>query len=137
MVNNFSTIAYAKKIDKPWGYELILSSSDSPITSKILHLNSGARFSLQYHDQKEEVLTLVKGEAIIYLEDENGTLQELPMELEKGYFVKAMQKHRCKGITDCDILESSTPETGTTYRLEDDYNRPDETEELRKSQRTP
>jgi hypothetical protein len=39
------------------------------------------------------------------------------------------------GITDCDILEVSTPEIGTTFRLEDDFKRPDETEELRKEER--
>ena len=41
------------------------------------------------------------------------------------------QRHRLIGITDCDIFEVSTPEIGTTFRLEDDYKRPDETEEMR------
>ena len=43
------------------------------------------------------------------------------------------QRHRLVGITDCDILEVSTPEIGTTHRLEDDYARPDETEAVRSS----
>ena len=30
-------------------------------------------------------------------------------------------------------MEVSTPETGTTYRLEDDYQRVNETEEVRSS----
>jgi hypothetical protein len=41
------------------------------------------------------------------------------------------QRHRLIGLTDTDILEASTPENGTTWRLEDDFARPDETEELR------
>jgi hypothetical protein len=39
------------------------------------------------------------------------------------------------GITDCDIIEVSTPEQGTTWRLEDDYARPDETPQQRKIER--
>ena len=56
-----------KKISKPWGHEIILSSDDSPVTSKILHINKGNRFSLQYHEVKEEVLTLISGKAFVYL----------------------------------------------------------------------
>jgi hypothetical protein len=39
------------------------------------------------------------------------------------------------GVTDCEIFEVSSPEKGVTYRLEDDYKRPDETEEMRKKER--
>ncbi len=66
------------------------------------------------------------------LEDENGELQEVNMEEGQGYTTAISQKHRLVGITDSDILEVSTPELGNTYRLEDDYSRPTETEELRK-----
>ena len=122
-----------KKITKPWGYELILSPDDSPVTSKILHLGKGHRWSLQIHEEKSEVLTLVKGKAILYIDDEHGNLQQVEMEKGKGYLVRAGQRHRCKGITEVDIFESSTPEIGTTKRLEDDYSRGDETEEDRKN----
>jgi len=39
------------------------------------------------------------------------------------------------GIIDCNSIEVSTPEAGTTYRIEDDYKRPNETEELRQKER--
>jgi mannose-6-phosphate isomerase len=121
------TKPFVEKIDKPWGYELILTSPDSPVTGKILHLNQGARWSYQYHEKKQENLILINGRAKIILDD-----QEEEMEPKKGYFIKPLEKHRVQGITDCDIMEVSTKEGGTTVRLEDDYQRPDETEELRK-----
>lgn len=124
---------YQQKIEKPWGYELLLTPPESPVTGKILHLNEGCRFSLQYHDKKQETLTLISGEAEIILEDENKVLQTIKMEPKKGYFIKPFQKHRAKGITDCDILEASTKEEGETVRLEDDYARGTETEETRKT----
>mgnify|MGYP001565502244 CR=1 FL=1 len=131
MKRNFSTIPFQIRVEKPWGWELILPPFSSPVTGKILHLNSGHRFSLQYHDKKEETLTLVSGQAQLILENETGQFTTIEMESQKGYLIKPLQKHRAKGITDCDILEVSTPEVGNTYRLEDDYNRSIETEEAR------
>lgn len=118
---------FVEKVEKPWGYELILNPPDFLVTGKILHLKKGARLSYQYHETKQEVLCLIKGRAKIIFND-----QEFEMELNKGYLIKPLDKHRFQGITDCDIMEASTPETGTTFRLQDDYQRPDETEEVRK-----
>lgn len=115
------------KVEKPWGYEIIFTPSESPVTGKILHLNKGSRFSYQYHDKKIETLCLLKGKAKIIIDG-----QEIEMEALKGYFIKPFVKHRCQGITDCDILEASTREEGKTVRLEDDYARGTETEEARK-----
>lgn len=116
------------KVEKPWGYELIYSSPDSPITGKIHHVNQGARCSYQYHDKKQEVLCLQKGKAKLIFEG-----QEIEMEPLKGYFIAPFQKHRFWGITDCEILEVSTKEEGNTVRLEDDYSRGTETEEARRT----
>jgi len=70
---------------------------------------------------------LISGRAKIILNDE-----EAEMEPQKGYFIEPGEKHRIQGITDCEIMEASTKEEGTTVRLQDDYQRPDETEKLRK-----
>jgi len=84
------------------------------------------------HDQKEETWFLMAGRAKIIWDSPSGELIETELEPGKGYSCQIGQRHRLAGITDCDIVEVSTPEIGTTYRLEDDYGRPDETEELRK-----
>lgn len=118
---------FFQKVLKPWGWEIIFTPPESPVTGKILHLKKGKRFSYQYHDQKIETLCLIKGKAKILI---NGRWQL--MKLQKGYFIKPMTKHRCWAISDCEIVEASTPEIGNTVRLEDDYNRGTETEEARK-----
>jgi len=122
---------FSQKVEKPWGYEIILSPPTAPVTTKILHLKAKTRFSLQYHQVKEETLVLASGEAKIIYGDSLNNLAEETMEKEKGYFIPKGLIHRCQAITDCDILESSTPELGTTVRLQDDYGRKDETEEER------
>ena len=124
---------YQKKVIKPWGYEIIFTRHDSPTVGKILHLKTGKRFSLQYHDEKTETQCLIKGKAIMALSDKKGNVKKFPMKLHKGYSILPGQIHRVTAITDIDIIETSTPELGNTYRLEDDNNRPTEDEKMRKT----
>ncbi len=128
----FSTDPYFKKIEKPWGYEIHWVPDTLPYMGKVIHIEAGKRLSLQRHDQKQESWFLLSGQGKIIWENTDGELTETVMIPHQGYTCAIRQKHRLVGITDCDIIEVSTPELGTTERLEDDYGRPDETEEARK-----
>lgn len=131
----FSTEPYVKRVDKPWGYELHWVRPDAPYLGKILHINAGARLSLQVHDAKQESWLVVSGRAAVIWENEHGELVETELRPGQGYSTQIGQKHRLKGLTDTDIVEVSTPEAGTTWRLEDDYARPHETPEQRRKER--
>jgi mannose-6-phosphate isomerase len=133
--SNFTNDPYVKRVEKPWGYELHWVPEGAPYMGKIEHLNAGARMSLQVHDTKQESWFLMSGRASVIWEDNEGKLIETEFQPGKGYSIGIGQKHRLKGITDCDIIEVSTPERGTTWRLEDDYARPNETPEQRKKER--
>ncbi|SRR5258708_5855036 len=133
--SDFTTTPYAKKVDKPWGYELHWVPADKPYMGKLEHINAGCRISLQIHDQKQETYFLINGQAKLIWENNSGELVETKLETGNGYSTAIGQKHRLVAITDCDIIEASTPEKGTTWRLEDDYTRPDETPEQRKKER--
>lgn len=133
----FSVEPMGKRIDKPWGYEILLSPPDVDYAFKIIHVKAGKRLSLQVHDVKVETQTLVAGRGVLVLEDADGRLREIEMQPNVGYHVTVGQKHRLCAAPDSDatVLEASTPELGTTLRLEDDYARPDETEALRQAER--
>ena len=120
---NFDNAPYARRVEKPWGWEIHFVPDDKPYMGKILHINAGQRFSLQYHEQKLESWFLLSGRAKIIWDNNQGELEETAMEPGKGYSVDAKQRHRILAITDCEIVEVSMPEVGTTYRLEDDYSR--------------
>ena len=132
---DFNNESFVKKVIKPWGYEIIFSPSDLPYAGKIIHINASKRLSLQLHDKKQESWYLLHGRGKVIWENSKGKLIETELAPEQGYTCKIGQRHRLAGITDCDILEVSTPEIGTTYRLEDDYKRLDETEQMRKEER--
>lgn len=133
--SQFSTSPYVIRVEKPWGYELHWVPEDVPYMGKVIHINAGARLSLQVHDQKQESWFLISGQASVVWEDAEGEMAETVLEQGKGYSTKVGQKHRLTGITDCDIIEVSTPEAGTTWRLEDDFARPHETPNQRKLER--
>jgi mannose-6-phosphate isomerase len=134
---SFSLEPLGRRIDKPWGYEILLSPPDAPYTSKLIHVNAGKRLSLQLHDTKVETQTLVGGHGLLVLEGSDGQLHEVEMQPGVGYHVAVGQRHRLCAAPDNDatIFEASTPEVGVTLRLEDDYARPDETDELRRAER--
>jgi len=121
----------AQIVDKPWGKEIIVTTPDLPYTAKILEITAGKQISLQYHDQKIETLCLFFGEAnIIWGTDKNNLTTE-KMIPNNGYTILPNTIHRFQAITDCKLFEASIGEIGTTFRLEDDVNRGDETEEIR------
>ena len=133
--SQFSIEGYVKRAEKPWGYELHFVQEGMPFMGEIMHINAGHRLSLQIHDIKQESYYLASGECDLILENSEGELITVHMEKGKGYTTYVGQKHRHQAVSDCDIFEVSMPEQGTTWRLEDDYARPNETPEQRKKER--
>lgn len=133
--STFTNKPYVKRVEKPWGYELHWVPEGMPYLGKILHINAGQRLSLQVHDKKQETYWLLNGECNLILENEKGELETVSLQKGLGYTTMVGQKHRHQAVTDCEVVEVSMPEGGTTLRLEDDYKRPDETPEQRKLER--
>ena len=134
--SEFSTDAYARHIDKPWGGELHWVPEDAPYMGKLLHIEAGKQLSLQIHDKKQESWLLIEGRAAVLWENKHGTLIQTELQKGVGYSTQVGQRHRLIGITDAKIIEVSTREEGTTWRLEDDYARPHETPEQRELERS-
>ncbi len=125
-----TTTPHHCRIEKPWGWEILWA--ETPLyCGKVLHINAGMRLSLQYHDEKTESQCLVSGRCLLIIEDADGVLHEVEMERGKGYTIRPFQRHRLVAIEDTEVIEVSTPETGTTFRLEDDFARPHETADVR------
>ncbi len=132
---HFVTEPYVRRVEKPWGYELHWVPADKPYMGKLMHILQGECLSLQIHDTKEESYFLISGRASLYWENDKGEMITTELQKGMGYRTSVGQRHRISGITDCDVIEASTPEAGTTWRLDDKYNRPDETPEQRTLER--
>ena len=114
-----------RRVDKPWGYELIWAHTDRYV-GKVLHINKGESLSYQYHVVKDETVRLLSGllSMDIEMDGERRQLQLVPGQCL--HIVPGM-RHRMNALEDCDVLEVSTPELDDVVRLEDRYGRVDST----------
>jgi mannose-6-phosphate isomerase-like protein (cupin superfamily) len=117
------TFEKPKRVEKPWGYELWWAQTDRYV-GKLLHVKAGTQLSLQYHVRKDETIHLWSGELVLVLGTKDGKdLTDHPMRPGDSYHVRPGTVHRMRAVTDCDVLEVSTPEVEDVVRLEDDFGR--------------
>ncbi|MGB8932322.1 MAG: cupin domain-containing protein [Anaeromyxobacteraceae bacterium] len=110
-----------KRVEKPWGHELWWAHNERYV-GKLLHIKAGSQLSLQYHVKKDETIHLFRGQMVLVLGDEKELIDHAMTEGE-SYRVKPGTIHRMRAVTDCDVLEVSTPEVEDVVRVQDDYGR--------------
>jgi mannose-6-phosphate isomerase len=111
-----------RRVDKPWGYELIWAHTDAYV-GKVLFVKAGERLSLQYHEQKDESWLVQSGRAKLELGAVGGSLEELEIAAGDAFHYAPGTVHRITAIEDTSILEVSTPHLDDVVRLEDAYGR--------------
>ena len=55
--------------------------------------------------------------------DASGELQDVPLEAGQSYHVTPGTIHQMEAVTDCDVLEASTPHLDDVVRVQDRYGR--------------
>jgi mannose-6-phosphate isomerase len=110
-----------KRVEKPWGHELWWAQNERYV-GKLLHITAGSQLSLQYHVKKDETIHLFRGQMVLVLSD-GQKLVEHSMREGESYRVRPGTVHRMRAVTDCDVLEVSTPEVEDVVRVQDDYGR--------------
>ena len=111
-----------RRVEKPWGYELIWAETDE-YAGKILHVTAGEALSLQYHEVKDETLFLLKGCLLLQAGGSANELIDYQVLEGQSFHMPTGAVHRMMAETDCDILEVSTPYLDDVVRLEDRYGR--------------
>lgn len=111
------------KETRPWGeFENLLDAEFCKV--KRITVNPGQSPSYQYHHKRAEVWTVVKGTALV-------TLDDVEREVKAGEVVEIAveMKHRVKNPSETDELIFIEVQTGTYFgeddivRLEDSYGR--------------
>jgi len=110
-----------RRVDKPWGHELIWAQT-ARYVGKVLHILAGHRLSRQYHRVKEETLMVQAGEMDLEIGQAEAT-ETRRMKAGDVFHVLPGTIHRMIAVTDVDVLEVSTPELDDVVRLEDVYGR--------------
>jgi mannose-6-phosphate isomerase len=112
-----------RRVDKPWGYELIWAHTDTYV-GKVLFVRAGHALSLQFHREKDEAWLVQSGRARLELGDAGETvLHEEVIAAGAAFHYTPGTVHRVTAIEDTTILEVSTPHLDDVVRLEDAYGR--------------
>jgi len=112
-----------RRVDKPWGYELIWALTDD-YCGKILFVRAGHSLSLQFHREKDESWLVQAGRAKVELGAAGeSVLNEEVVGPGAAFRFKPGTVHRVSALEDTTILEVSTPHLEDVVRLEDAYGR--------------
>jgi quercetin dioxygenase-like cupin family protein len=112
-----------RKVEKPWGHEIIWAHTDAYV-GKILHIKAGQALSVQYHNVKDETVYLLNGELRYWVQlDGRNELEDQRLRPGDAFRITPGTVHYMEAVTDCDVLEASTPHLDDVVRLKDRYGR--------------
>ena len=115
--------AEVRRVEKPWGYEIIWAHTDQYV-GKILHIRAGHALSVQYHEVKDETVYLLSGELRYWVRlGEQAELEDQRLQPGDAFRITPGTVHYMEAVTDCDVLEASTPHLDDVVRLQDRYGR--------------
>lgn len=115
-------VSRGRRIDKPWGWELIWAESDAYV-GKTLHILAGESLSLQYHERKDETLCVLSGGIDLHLQEVGGAVEHVRLAPGDCVRIRPQVRHRLTALETSEVLEASTPELDDVVRLEDRYGR--------------
>jgi mannose-6-phosphate isomerase len=110
------------RVPKPWGHETIWAHSERYV-GKILHINAGQELSVQYHNRKDETVYLLSGEISYRVQGKDDVLDDVQLQKGESFRITPGTIHQMVALTDCDVLEVSTPELDDVVRIKDKYGR--------------
>ena len=112
-----------RKVDKPWGYELIWAEADEYV-GKVLFIKAGESLSLQFHRVKDESWLVQGGRAKLELGSAgDAVLNQEVIAAGASFRFRPGTVHRVTALEDTTILEVSTAHLDDVVRLEDRYGR--------------
>jgi mannose-6-phosphate isomerase len=112
-----------RKIEKPWGYELIWAEADHYV-GKVLFVKAGESLSLQFHRVKDESWLVQEGRAKLELGSAgDAVLKEEVIGAGATFRFRPGTVHRVTALKDTTIVEVSTNHLDDVVRLEDRYGR--------------
>ena len=105
---------------RPWGRFEKFHENKS-CTVKLIYVNANSRLSLQYHKKRSEFWKVIKGTAMVEIDEKRIVLEE-----GETIMIPKQTKHRVHALeSECIILEISYGrfDENDIVRLEDDYQR--------------
>ena len=107
--------------ERPWGTEDLLAIVSKQFSVKRLKIKAGNKGGLQYHRFKDEVAIMISGQMLIRYDLGNKILQEKIVKAGEVVHFPPGLVHQEEAITDCEIIEASSPHFNDRVRVEENY----------------
>jgi mannose-6-phosphate isomerase-like protein (cupin superfamily) len=107
--------------DRPWGTEDLLALVSKQFSVKRLKIKAGNRGGLQYHRFKDEVAIMISGQMLIRYDLGDKVLREKTVNAGDVVHFPPGLVHQEEAITDCEIIEASSPHFNDRVRVEESY----------------
>lgn len=112
---------HVQETKQPWGIEKLVGEGPG-YTLKVLFYEAGKGGGLQYHINKTETFYLISGKATVRYDDGSGALVEDPLRPgEPSCHIPAGTPHQFLAVTDCLVVEASTPATNDRVNVAERY----------------
>lgn len=103
-------------IEKGWGHELIWCSNDS-YCGKLMKFNTGSKFSMHFHAEKDETWFILEGKFLVrYIDTGNADIFEKELNQGDTWHNPPLLPHQVVCLEAGIIIEVSTPDS-----VEDNY----------------
>jgi mannose-6-phosphate isomerase len=116
-------VSAVRRVDKPWGHEEVFALVDGRFCGKAIHVTEGHALSLQYHERKEETISVQSGRLQVEVGLSEDALETFVLEPGESVHLRPGVRHRVTALVDTVMLEASTTELDDVVRLEDRYGR--------------
>jgi quercetin dioxygenase-like cupin family protein len=103
-------------VEKGWGSELIWATNDK-YAGKLLKFNTGAKFSMHFHAEKDETWYVLSGKFIVrWIDTINAEVYEKELNEGSVWHNPPLLPHQVVCIEEGTLIEVSTPDS-----VEDNY----------------
>ena len=111
-----------KKVGKrEWGEEILGALIPKKISLKILKIKKGKTGGLQYHRKKDECGIIISGKLLVRYENKRGVLNKKILKQGDTFHFPPGSVHQEEALTNCEIIEASTPHFNDRVRVEKKY----------------
>jgi mannose-6-phosphate isomerase len=107
--------------NRPWGSEDLIALVSKKFSVKRLTIRAGNKGGLQFHRFKDEVAVMISGKMLIRYDLGDKILRERIVQSGEVVHFPPGLVHQEEAITDCEIIEASTPHFNDRVRVEDNY----------------
>lgn len=103
-------------VEKGWGGEIIFATNNL-YCGKLMYFKAGAKFSMHFHDEKDETWFVLEGKFIVrYINTKDASISEKELNQGDTWRNFPLEPHQLVCLEEGVIIEVSTPDS-----VEDNY----------------